>query len=320
MYKNGKRIINIDPLDRESKKMIFHYTSPDGLMLILKSHSLRFTDCQFLNDKSEYTNIREPLTMACKKIKNQLNDKNLIFYLDELINKKYNYETVINFNDRKLGGFKSITMRYYIFSCSRDSDSLNMWNYYIKRGAYQGYNIGFSINDLLSGFSKIKDKNVCIFYGPIIYKNRIKIDILKNLIKRTDEELFSNSQSQLDVFKKDIRANEIIANMLSDIENYRLFFKDSFFSNEHEYRFAIRLPIDYKPKYEEKLELNFYLRNGILTPFCDLKFNDKEVVNEINISPMLDYDLAREGIEQYLSSHNYSENIGIHVSRIPVRF
>lgn len=319
MIENGKRIINIDPLDRESKKMIYHYTSPDGLMLILKSHSLRFTDCQFLNDKSEYTNIREPLIKACNKIKDQLIDKSLIFYLDELINKKYNYETIIKLNDRKLGDFKPITMRYYLFSCSRDCDSLNMWNYYVKRGSYQGYNIGFSVTDLLKGFSKVKDNNVCIFYGPVIYKKRIKIDILKNLIKETDDALLVNSESQIDVFKKEIKANEIIANMLSEIENYRLFFKDSFFSNEHEYRFAIRLPIDYKP-HDDNLEINYYLRNGILTPFCDLKFNDSEVVKDINISPMLDYDLAKEGIEQYLGSHDYSNKIGIHVSRIPVRF
>lgn len=317
----NKRIINIDPLGREYKRKIYHYTSPDGLMLILKTQSLRFTDCQFLNDKSEYTNIREPLINACSKVKDDLYDKKLLFYLYELINKKYNYETVINFNKgRGLGEFKSVTMRYYVFSCSRDEDSLNMWNYYLKSGSYQGYNIGLPVRELLKGFSNIKDPKISIFYGPIIYKDKIKTDVLVNSIKKTDDELKANSMSDLSDIRKDIVANEIIANMLYEIENYRLFFKDKFFQNEHEYRFVIRLPIDYETKDEKNLQLNYYLRNGILTPFCDFKFKDKEVVKAINISPMLDYNLAKEGIVQYLASHDYSENIKINISRIPVRF
>ena len=39
--------------------------------------------------------------------------------------------------------------RIFIFCTSADNDSLNMWNYYVNNGKYQGYNIGVNINKFL---------------------------------------------------------------------------------------------------------------------------------------------------------------------------
>ena len=34
-------------------RTVYHYTSPEGLMAILNAPSVRFTDCQYMNDKTE---------------------------------------------------------------------------------------------------------------------------------------------------------------------------------------------------------------------------------------------------------------------------
>ena len=39
----------------------YHYTSPEGLMGILKNCEIFFTDAEFLNDASERKNINEDL-------------------------------------------------------------------------------------------------------------------------------------------------------------------------------------------------------------------------------------------------------------------
>ncbi len=45
-------------------RTVYHYTFPAGLMAILRIPSVRFTDCEYLNDKSEYKHIHIPLEKA----------------------------------------------------------------------------------------------------------------------------------------------------------------------------------------------------------------------------------------------------------------
>jgi hypothetical protein len=49
-------------------RTVYHYTSPEGLMAILNAPSVRFTDCQYLNDKSEYTHIHIPPEEAFEEV------------------------------------------------------------------------------------------------------------------------------------------------------------------------------------------------------------------------------------------------------------
>lgn len=48
--------------------IVYHYTSPQGVFDILHNKTLWFTDCQYLNDMSEFIYILEPLKEAYKKI------------------------------------------------------------------------------------------------------------------------------------------------------------------------------------------------------------------------------------------------------------
>ena len=45
----------------------FHYTSPEGLMGILKTRTFFFTDSQFLNDFREKININEELELFWRR-------------------------------------------------------------------------------------------------------------------------------------------------------------------------------------------------------------------------------------------------------------
>lgn len=61
----------------------YHYTSPNGLFGILKTRSLFFTDCQFLNDKNERVNINADLSSFWNK--NQQNyDKQFASLLKDI--------------------------------------------------------------------------------------------------------------------------------------------------------------------------------------------------------------------------------------------
>ena len=63
--------------------------------------------------------------------------------------------------------------RHFVFCMSAKQDSLNMWNYYVNNGNYQGYNIGFSVNKFLKTFDINVDKFIdpfIVYYGDVLYK------------------------------------------------------------------------------------------------------------------------------------------------------
>ena len=74
---------------------------------------------------------------------------------------------------------------------SQDSDLLPMWNYYLKNGKFEGYNLGFSFPeyDLNSGLMKAK----------VIYENKEKERIIRSTILKYAEKegTFSNTESSL---------------------------------------------------------------------------------------------------------------------------
>ncbi len=102
--------------------------------------------------------------------------------------------------------------------------------------------------------------------------------------------------------------------LISYIENYRLFFKDSAFSSEKEYRFVLRLP-------ENKgFKISYDMKQSIMTPFYYLPFDKSGIIKRITISPMIETQLAKSGLERFLIDNGYGSKIDIDNSRIPIRY
>ena len=166
---------NITPIIRsfkeaESKSLLnlhekYHYTSPDAFLSIITKKNLRFTDARFMNDKSELiyfvkilleflqsSKTKYPLCLEC------LNNILAAYEVDKI--KKLEIDRIDLIPNIKDISDQNITAkRTYIFCTSTDADSLSMWNYYVKGGNYQGYNIGFNINKLLKQFEHIRIGN-----------------------------------------------------------------------------------------------------------------------------------------------------------------
>lgn len=301
------------------KGRIYHYTSPNGIFGILGSRSIRFTDCQFLNDKSEYTHIKKPLEKALEEIKNDLH---IDFQTSILKMLKEEFESDdINVIKKETGLAFSLTKkRYYIFCSSTAQDSLGMWNYYVKGGNYQGYNIGFNVRQLLDCFSTIENADVDVFYGRIMYKGKEQIEFLKAILLKADEELEEKLRKATSGEEVDNANHEAIDSVMNYIENYRLFFKDESFSNEKEYRFIIKLPLEYTPNDNSPLLTGFDVRNGIIVPYCQLTISKESSIESIMLSPMLESELAKQGLKRFLWSRGYNSKINIVQSKVPIRY
>lgn len=306
---------------RVNNRVVFHYTSPEALMSILQSTHLRFTDCQFLNDKSEYTHIHIPLKQAFEEIKDSLHDDYMSGLIQEYLDHGYQYSELIQEKpDVGFKGLRMYEMRYYVFCTSLDNDLLNMWNYYVKGGNYQGYNIGISVKDIINSFSNITDEKVNIYFGPIIYTDREKIELLKRIILDIDQKLSRALEKITDIQERGITTDIHYGELLSYIQNYRLFFKDGSFSGEKEYRFVIKMPAAQQKHSSNTPQVNYSIRQGVITPHCDVRFEKEGVIKKITLAPMMDHELAKVGLERYLHDQGYKKEIIIDNSNIPIRY
>lgn len=308
----------------QSRQRIYHYTSPQGLYAILKNKTIRFTDCQFLNDKSEYNHIREPLKTALEETYYSLHDPSVGEMLNNYISDNYEWETMINVSNAPFKGIKDLTlktfrMRYYVFCATDLADSLGMWNYYVKGGNYQGYNIQISISDFLDCFTPITNPRVDVFYGKVIYNEKEKVEILKNIILTIDEKLHNDLLSVEHDEDHDIANQEAQGELLTYLENFRLFFKDSSFMAEREFRFIIRVPLEYDNSDDDVLTTGYEMKNGIIVPYCELSINQYNTISGITLSPMLEKDLAENGLSRFLKDNGYSDKIKLKQSKIPIR-
>lgn len=286
---------------------IYHYTSPIGFCSILTNQTFRFTDCQFFNDKSEYIYIKEPCEAVYNKLKNNLFNEELLLPVNYWLNNSY---------ETYGGDSPYIKYRYYIFCLSQDQDSLSMWNYYVKNTSCFGYNIGIDVNKFINVLKDINLDNVEIIYGSILYKFNEQVNYIEKMIKKMD--------SELNIIRQDISYSSYIysylqeyqTKIIEEIEFLRLFMKHNAFKDEAEYRFVLKIPINIE--INDILVSNYQIRNGIITPCYDLKL-DFDFLNSITISPMLESNLAAEGIRLLMKNIGCNQ-ISIKTSKIPIRF
>jgi len=318
------KIFCFNPSAEEGKyrnKTVYHYTSPAGLIAILRTPSIRFTDCEYLNDKSEYKHIHIPLEKAFEAVRDRLYNSELPEMIENYINDKYDYSEIITEKPGLgLNGMKSLNMRHFVFCASTDKDSLNMWNYYVKGGNYQGYSIGISVKDMINDLSVRIGKNVKLFYGQVIYQDKEKIETLKSIITKVDLDLHNALQQHKNTEDYDLITQEHYRELLSYIENYRLFFKDSAFLGEKEYRFVFRLPDNQDLNLNGGLSICYDMKQGIMTPYCDISFDKTNTIKKIIISPMLETQLAKSGLERFLKDNGYNPKVDIDNSKIPIRY
>ncbi len=143
---------------------------------------------------------------------------------------------------------------YYVFSASKDDDSLPMWCYYSKNGNYYGYAIKLDINRISAGLNE-EDGN--FLYGRVVYDREKQINILINkaveikerydcqIVETEDEEPYlDNMQSEYFEF----------------IQIIRMFFKRSEFKDEKEIRIALLT----QPS--KKIQMGFEQKIGGQTP------------------------------------------------------
>lgn len=290
---------------------IFHYTSPAGLFSILQENSLRFTDCQFMNDVSEYIHIRKPFRIAMETLKDELSYP----YFSELATSLFDHNrSFSNQNDKE-------SFNYYLFCASIVPDSLGMWNHYIKDKNYQGYSIGLDVKCLLQSFREISHPNVTISHGKVLYREEEQVELLLDTIREIDREIIQIGKGMESIIWDDrFFANSAEQILKTRLEEFRLFFKDESFSDEREYRLVLKISQKAEQQFVKLLSKGYSTKNGVFIPHIDLVFSKESAIHSIKVAPMIEFELAKVGLQRFLKDHHYPEEIEISQSMIPIRF
>lgn len=319
----------------------YHYTSPDAFLSIIKGGKIRFTDARFLNDKTEikyfisvlidFLNQNKNSFPLCLECVNELLKENNFNDLETLdVSKiKYNYKVAEKGTDGK-------EKRIFIFCTSADNDSLNMWNYYVNNGKYQGYNIGININKFLKVFEKISVNNIKdfqVYYGNVLYKEKEQFKEISLYLKYIENLI----DSHLNLISQQMSTNENrkhyinIGKMMiyQYIESRAAFYKHSKFADEREFRIVIEISEDCVPKNEQEATSFFGLengnmyegfcaKNGLIVPFIQVEI-PKNAIKQVTVSPIMEFEIADKGIKELLLCSGI-EDIEILHSEIPIRF
>lgn len=300
----------------------YHYTSPEAFLSILRDGYIRFSDIEYMNDRSEMVYVYKVFLDFLDEHKEEYPyvRKTLAQLIGEENFSDIQLLRATHISYKELPDDPWLTQRIFLLCMSTDDDSLNMWNYYIQNGNYKGYNIGFDLNKFLSTFDipeEFKIENFEVRYGEVIYDLMEQRQYVEKIVK--DFETVNG-----------LLTDEVAVRSLGmTIALLGMFMKHSSFQLEHEFRIALiikehNIPHEGESKDKFLGENNkeiiedFCVKNGMLVPFLKVKIT-KESIAGITIAPVMEYDLARRSISELLKIKQYP-NVNIKQSEIPIRY
>ena len=324
---NSHFISSFKPTEKKFRKTkqvnCYHYTSTSALKSILSNKPvLRFTDARYMNDRSEMVYCVKCLLEFL--LSNKERYPYCLDVVNELLLKHHTAQDYIDLRVSKVE-FSDIenmpysSSRHFVFCMSESKDSLPMWNYYVRNGKYEGYNIGFDVYGFLKSFDTTEKKTydpVIFQYGNVLYQTYKQNKEIARILDIIESRVFETYKVG--------RGFDVVF-LRQYIESYGLFFKHQSFENEKEYRIVLSLSEQYlnskRDNYFNKnlreMKLDFYERNGVFVPYMEVPIN-KDAIKEVTISPIIETDIAKSSLEEFLSIQGYYTKVS--TSEIPIRF
>jgi hypothetical protein len=292
----------------ELPEILYHYTTPKGLLGILSEKKLRLSHFEFLNDGNEFkTGYHSFIEEAKTFFENNNKSAEFSKY------KKILDETIAD---------HSKNYPPYLACFSTKQNDLTQWRAYSQLG---GYALGLNTSVLKNCFDSKKYHLLPVEYNNNYFqshKDLIKdaydgffgiqqiFDRLKQerqLDSINDRENFIKQVSQIPAYKE-------FRNMIIRPTGFFIIIKDEAFKAESEWR-AIRAP----EEEHFKFELLFDVKASFIKPYIEVELpNIRALISKIWIGPMDKQELAKKGLEIFLEKNGLDPGI-IECSEIPYR-
>lgn len=300
------------------EKVVYHYTSANSFFSILDSKKIWFSDCQFMNDRSEYVYIKEIFFNAIEGTSMDSGtheSRNRI--VDYILGPLYCGIEPQNYTGNKIyKGLAGLAFtRFYLLCASLECDNLSLWNYYVKNNNYYGYNLGIKITNFTEN---IKKSGINITHGKINYDRDMQIKTLHNKILELDKKYNTN---HLEEPLEDMAIEAYQDELSNYLIEKCLFYKNPAFAHEKEYRFVIEASTNETS--DNKVEIGHHPNNiGLIVPHLKIGFPLEDAISEITLSPMAEKEVAKKGVDSLLANitKNKYHPIDINYSKINIRY
>jgi hypothetical protein len=204
--------------DKKVPRVLYHYTSAQGLLGILESNSLRASDLHFMNDFSE-------LKYATELINNELvraAKEHIADLLPQFLSKPFRAYIIDEFT------------AYAVCFCEKE-DQLSQWRAYAGHGT--GYALGFDLNQI----ENIQAGDSQTILQKVVYDRERQLNLLKEPIKEYIDN-FRTTNNNASGFSEDQRQKHLsnsFDNFLGSTCTFPLFFKNQAFEEEKEWRMVV---------------------------------------------------------------------------------
>ena len=281
-----------DEQKTDSPRVLYHYTSAEGLKGIIESGKLWATSRHHLNDSSEY---RYGFEIAEDVLSEERNHN-----LAERVRQSLNTHLVL--------------LNFYLTCFCDSANDLSMWRFY----GLKGYSIGFNFSDLASKLKWLppilpidwirSDLPPGLSLVPVIYDQNKQQDLIRNLITKAFELEVSGD---LGTFTANVAY--AIAQLISA-------FKNPAFRAEREWRLVQARPIGTDAK-----DAQIRVQNGTLIPYIELDAIQQPLgsgmlpLQSIHLGPAVDPVGGRRAIRLLLDQHGYHPDVRIETCSHPIR-
>jgi Protein of unknown function (DUF2971) len=191
---------------------LYHYCGQEAVLGILSSQQIRFSDVQYLNDKSEYKYGVDLVLDNIKKLQSDDNNDRQHTFLSLL------YDTYQ----------RPLSKTIFVACFCETENVLSQWERYAHKST--GYSLGFKFTEnLLLGFGD--DKACRAWILKVIYQQVEQNQIIRSSLKGLLKYLESPNSNP----------NTCINYFINTVDSWLYAFKDSFFKEEKEWRILINL-------------------------------------------------------------------------------
>ena len=268
----------------KSEDIVWHYTTIDTTLKILKNKNMRATYYTGLNDRLD---IKYGFTIASQILK-KMNLQDAMFKDLESI-----FQKILNAQDPQL---------WYLICFSHDGDSISQWQGYTDL-QYGGCAIGFNKIELEKLFTDTGDKPEVKTFSPLcsiecLYDSQEIQCKLNSVISQNKNELdklqhFKNYEGMSEFLHP--KSGVFAAGTRVEIAKIALGAKHKGFAHEKEYRLVFRS--------DERHEIQ--LSDSCTKRFITCQFNTKvlNTIKYIRLSPHGDIEYNRLKIENVLALH-----------------
>ncbi len=277
-------------------KVLYHYTSSEGIKGIIESGCFWATHFRFLNDQTEILYSMD------------LIDNEMDYFISSITNNylKEILEKYKNVRERWINIYKGFNHDVYIASFTEKEDMKSQWKEYGEKA--KGYVIGIDPNRLLNlrmdkPIYNISNKIGHFWLVKIDYDKEKQKDIIRKYFKH-----FETTLSNTEVFndpneKRTFYENAVLDYLLFLINYLPLLFKNPFSKEENEWRFfQIRNP--------KNNNIEFRNAGNEIKPYAvfDFRMSEQESlmpIKEIIYGPKLDEIKSNEVFEKLLTKYGY---------------